>query len=192
MRNKFLTVALFGLFLMCNAFSCNKEKDQEPNNNNGNGNAATTLPVNCDLTGSFPDNATSITAGGISFTRMEASDVYIATWGNPDVEWKECVGSGSAKIYPNNGTYKGITLSGVLIADVSNLPEIHKVTVKMFDNGKPGTRLSVCDGNSVIAASKDNTGENPEVTYTLNVGGKKASRLYIHSLEAIVYSVHIE
>lgn len=191
MKKTILSLCMVSMAFSCGLLSCDKGKNNNPGNNNGN-TAATTLPVNCDFTtASAPTGATSIIVSGVTFTRRPASEVYIAQWGSTE-EWKECVESGNEPISLSVGSYKGINPGGVLIADVSKLPAINKVTVKMFDNGKPGTRLSLCDGSNIIADSKQNVGTNPDVTYTLNVGGKKGSKFYIYSLEAIVYSVRIE
>lgn len=191
MKKTIISLCIIAATLSCTLFSCDKEKGNDPGTGNGN-TTATTLPVNCDFTtASGPDGATTVVVSGVTFTRRPASEVYIAQWGSTE-EWQECVQSGNEPISLSVGSYKGINPGGVLIADVSNLPAINKVTVKMFDNGKPGTRLSLCDGSNILAESKDNVGANPDVTYSMNVGGKKGSRLYIYSLEAIIYSVNIE
>lgn len=191
MKKTIISLCIIAATLSCCLVSCDKEKNSDPGNGNGS-TPATTLPVNCDFTSaSAPDGSTTLVVSGITFTRRPASEVYIAQWGSTE-EWQECVQTGNEPISLSVGSYKGINPGGVLIADVSNLPAINKVTVKMFDNGKPGTRLSLCDGNNIVAESKDNVGANPNVTYTLNIGGKKGSKLYIYSLEAIVYSVLIE
>ncbi|MCB2409780.1 hypothetical protein [Hymenobacter lucidus] len=79
-----------------------------------------------------------------------------------------------------------------LIADVSKMPAMQKITVKMLDNGRAATQLSLCDGTQVIATSTTYTGTTPEVTYTLAVDGKKASKFYIYSTEAEVKSIVFE
>lgn len=192
MNKKIMAICLIASTMLCYSFSCNKDKDVPPdnsgsnnaNNNNGN-NPATTLPISCNFAGASIPLASSAMIGGVSYTY---------TWQGPQGgNIAACSPSGTDSFGTNgNSNFPGINISGVLIADVSNLPEMHKVTVKMFDNGKPSTQLSICDGNTILAESKNYQGSNPEVTYTLDIDGKKAEKLYIRSSEAIIYSVHIE
>lgn len=106
--------------------------------------------------------------------------------------WQNCVSPDGAEIRISDDG--GIELAwadfNTLIADVSGLPAIHKVTVHFFNNCCPN--LSACDGNNVIATTTEasNTGEN--ATITLNMDGKKASSISFQSMEAIVYSITIE
>ena len=144
------------------------------------------LPGKIDLKNvTLSPDKKSFQAAGITFT---GANGYI------DRAWENCVSPDGAEIRVKHGSYDGIELSSLnfntLIADVSRLPAIHKVTVAFFNNCCPN--LSACDGNDVIATTTDvsNGGEN--ATITLNIGGKKAGSISFQSLEAIVHSITIE
>lgn len=197
MNKKIIAICLMAATMLCYSFSCNKDNDTPPDNNgnnNNNGNPATTLPVSCNFSGASIPFATSAMVGGVSFSytgQNNGTVFYPGTVGYDSV--KTCLPAGTDAFGTNGSSnYPGINISGVLIADVSNLPAINKVTVKLFRNAY--ITVNLCDGNGVVAEAKDGdgSGTNPEVTYTLNVGNKKGSKLYIYSREAIIYSIAIE
>ncbi len=106
--------------------------------------------------------------------------------------WQNCVDpDGATIIVDANGFIELASLDfNTLIADVSGLPAIHKVTVKFFNNCCPN--LSACDGNNVIANTTEASNDGDNATITLDLSGKKAKKILFQSMEAIVYSVKIE
>lgn len=78
-------------------------------------------------------------------------------------------------------------------ANLSQCPEIEKITIHMFDNCSFGdcTIITVCDDNGLVQQLKPDevTGEK---NYILSIGGRKLSTLSIESLEAIIKSISIE
>lgn len=172
MKQFLSTTVIIGLLIFT---GCKKDSDD----NSGN-----KLPGKINLKNvTLSSDKKSFKAAGITFS---GANGYI------DRKWQNCVSPDGAtiRIYPNDG---GIELDSpdfnTLIADVSNLPAINKVTVEFFNNCCPN--LSACDGNNVIATTTEASGIG-NTTITLNVGGKKASKISFQSMESIVYSITIE
>lgn len=182
-------LALLTVALLTMSASCGKDDDKQDDPKP----AELTLPLTVDFSSVNAAGKTSFTANGIDFTGAGLTSSSF-TNGVPN-----CVASTNATIRQYSSSTVGtnsIQLAysdfNCLIADVSRLPAIQKISVRMFDNGRPATQISLCDGTQVIGSSKTYSGANPTVTYTLNVGGKKASRFYITSSEANVYSITFE
>lgn len=149
--------------------------------------AALTLPLTVDFASVTAQGQKSLTVGGLDFTGAGVVSSDYNTNG-----FVQCLASTGSTMRGTGKVTIAYTDFNCLIADVSKLPAMQKITVTLFDNGRPSTQLVLCDGNSTIATSKTYTGANPTVVYTLPVGGKTASKLYIHSLEADVKSIVFE
>ena len=181
---RFQLLALVGLGLTSLVSSCAKKSDdQQPTPTP----VALTLPLAVDLTAVRPAGKTSFTAGGIDFTGAGVPNSALSANG-----LIPCVSATNPVMRGTNYVELSSLDFNCLIADVSRLPAMQKITVTMFDNGRPGTQLSLCDGSQVVASSKNYTGANPTVTYTLNVGGRTGSRFYIYSNEANIKTIAFE
>jgi hypothetical protein len=107
--------------------------------------------------------------------------------------WQSCIPAGTDS-FGIGGVWHGVSIHGALIADVSGLPAINKVTVTLLNDltgSNVSTQVRLCDGSNIIAETPMNTGSG-NLTLTADVGSKKASKLYIYSGSSIVYSVLIE
>ena len=175
-------------FSVCSLmFAACSGDDSEPTNNNNGGGDEITVPIEFDFTGvAVPNNATSIDLNGIE---VKTGNTY--NMGN----WIDCA-------EPNNAVLENVTFNdeesaiaigtgnyNTLIADVSNLPAIQKVIITMATYTQ--TRISLCNGNEVIAESLTESADGL-TTVTLNVGGFTADRLYIGCLEGGLYSIRVE
>lgn len=166
--------------------SCSGD-DSDPINDNNGGNTIS-LPATFNFTGvAVPNNATSFRVNGITVKTGN-------TYGNG--HWIDCA-------EPNNAVFENVAFNdepsaiaigtgsyNTLIADVSNIPAIQKIVIDMASYGM--TRISLCDGNNVIAENNIGESQNGRATVTLNVGGHTADRLYIGCLEGGLYSIRIE
>lgn len=187
------TIFLSGIIALAAClFSCGKDNPAPDNNNNGNNNngntIATTLPVNCDFSVLQPKAATQ-NVNGVNYTYTLNLPGGIL---NSDGTWKPCVPAGTDSFSTGSNVWHGTVIHGVLIGDVSNLPAINKVTIKAQVSGaNQGTQIRLCDGNGIVAESAQNN-QADTITEVLNVGGKKAERLYYYVGEATVFSILIE
>jgi len=162
--------------------------DSEPINNNGSD--TITLPIEFDFTGiPVPSNATSIDLNGIE---VMSGNTY-----NHVTGWADCAEPNNAvleNVIFNTNEQSAIALGtanyNTLIADVSNLPAIQRIIINMASFGM--TRISLCDGNEIIAENDLGESQSGLTTVTLNVGGHTADRLYIGCLEGGLYSIRIE
>lgn len=165
------------LFLLTTAATCKKDNDNPK---------AVSLPVIVDFSNFPTSNTTSFTSNGVTFGGANARD----NAGN----WIDCALTDGVG-FSYDAQYGGIGIwspdFNSLIADVSKLPAIQKISVHLSDNCGTCTSISLCDGNNVIA-SIPSSKMTPDTTLVLNVGGNKATSLHINSLEAIVKSVKIE
>ncbi|WP_118973804.1 hypothetical protein [Taibaiella koreensis] len=187
------TIFLSGIIaLVACLFSCGKDNPAPDNNNNGNNNngnnTATTLPVNCDFSVLQPKAAIQ-NVNGVNYTYTLNIPGSIL---NPDGTWKPCVPTGTDSFSTGSNFWHGTVIHGVLIGDVSKLPAINKVTIKaQISQANQGTQIRLCDGNGIVAESAQNN-QADTITEVLNVGGKKAEKLYYYVGEATVFSVLIE
>src|SRR5690606_38676517 len=162
MKQFLSTTVIIGLLIFT---GCKKNSDD----NSGN-----KLPGKISLKSvTLSSDNKSFKATGITFN---GANGYI------DRKWQNCVSPDGAAIRINsNGG--GIELAypdfNTLIADVSELPAIHKVTIEFFNNCCPN--LSACDGNDVIATTTEVSNDGDNATITLNLGGKKVSRISFQS-----------
>lgn len=183
-----LSAALLLCSLSLLSVTCNKDDKPTPDPS-PTPSPGLTLPITVDLK-SIPsaNGKATFEAGGITFT---GAGTTASDFENGKIK---CIEANTTNI--RHGTGSGVILAysdfSCLIADVSKLPAMQKITVKLFNNGGNGTQISLCDGNQVIAQTNEKIGTNPEVTYTLNVGGKTGSKFYVVSGEATVYSVTFE
>lgn len=187
MNRKKLLIVLLCLFIT--AISCSKNKVAEPGSNNSRRNIRDTLPLHFDFVEQPVPRTKLKTINGVDFSFSQSIYVFIGPGTQEDI-WRNCVGTGKDTI-DASPYWKGIRVDGVLIADISKLPEIHKITIEML-NGSSTTQISVCDGNNVIVDLRPREKEAALYTYTLDMGGKKGSKLYIYSMGVFVYSIHIE
>ncbi|MCG2613155.1 hypothetical protein LZZ85_02650 [Terrimonas sp. NA20] len=181
MQAKTILAVLFTATLV-SAFKCSKD-DKD---------ADYSLPKEISLKAiSTSNNGTTFTASGITFTGSGRPNPNGSFTG-----WLDCPASSNATIRYQTGEFGGIELAYGdfcrIIADVSPLPAINKVTVTLFNNGGTTTELSVCDANGIIGKVNTGTGSGANQTYQLNVGGKKATKIVLSSVEAIIYSIKIE
>ncbi|THF52838.1 hypothetical protein E6C50_01100 [Flavobacterium supellecticarium] len=177
----------FLFFSMCSLLLSSCSGDDNDTTNSGN---TITLPIAFDFRGvTVPDNATSIDLNDIN---VKAGNTYHHTTG-----WTDCADSNNAVL--ENVTYDVSEQSAIaigtgnyntLIADIGNLPAIQKIIIDMASYGM--TRISLCDGNNVIAENNIGESQNGRTTVTLNVNNKKADKLYIGCLEGGLYSIRIE
>ena len=155
---------------------CKKDKNDD--------NPPNTLPGQINLKEvSLSSDKKSFKAGNITF---KGSNGYI------DRTWQNCIEPDGAEIRKasNGGIELAYTDFNTLIADVNSLPAINKVTVRFFNNCCP--TLSACDANGVIATTTAASNSGDNATITLDLGGKKATKVSFQSMESILYSLTIE
>lgn len=181
MRKAFLFFSMCSLLLS----SCSGDDNDTTNSDN-----TITLPIAFDFRGVIvPNNATSVNLNGIN---VKAGNTYHHATG-----WTDCADSNDAVL--ENVTYDVSQQSAIaigtgnyntLIADVRNLPAIQKVTITMASYGLG--RISLCNGNEVIAETAIAESTSGLITVTLNVGNRRGDKLYIGCLEGGLYSIRIE
>jgi hypothetical protein len=182
MLAKSIIAILFTATIM-SAFKCGKDNDRGVDN---------TLPKEINLKAiSTSNNGTTFSVRGITFTGAGRPNPNGSFNG-----WIDCPASSNATIRYQTGEFGGIELAYGdfcrIIADVSLLPAINKVTVTLFNNGGTTTELSVCDASGIIGKVNTGTGSAANQIYQLDVGGKKATKIIMSSLEALIYSMTIE
>lgn len=181
MKKVFLFLAVYSFIFS----SCSSDGNEATNNGN-----SIVLPIEFDFRDmTVPNNATSVNLNGII---VKAGNTYHHTTG-----WLNCADSNNAVL--ENVIYNASEQSAIaigtgnyntLIADISNLSAIQKVTITMASYGL--SRISLCNGNEVIAENIMAESSSGLMTITLNVNNKKADRLYIGCLEGGLYSIRIE
>ena len=167
--------------ILCLALFCVIGSSCEKNNDNDN-----ELPGQIDLSNvTLTNNNRNFVAQGITFSGADGYDAG---------QWQNCVNSDGAQIRLSSGGYNGIELAytdfNTLIADVSSLPAISRVTVRFFNNCCP--TLSVCGPNGVIASTQDASNQGADATIVLNFNQQQVDKISFQSLESIVQSITIE
>ncbi|MFN4314022.1 MAG: hypothetical protein ACK4E0_07010 [Chitinophagaceae bacterium] len=173
------TVQLTLLLAILSVIVSSCEKDSKSDNE---------VPGQIDLTNvSLTNSNRNFVAKGITFSGANGYD---------GGQWQNCVNPDGAQIRVNNtsGGYNGIELAytdfNTLIADVSDLPPISRVTVKFFNNCCP--TLSVCGPNGVIASTQNASNQGANATMVLNFDQQQVEKVSFQSLESIVASITIE
>lgn len=162
--------------------SCEKEENDNPDNNNT---PEVALPVTCDLgTASIQNGTTSFNVSGITFS---GGNAYNAG------QWQDCI-TASTSFAENHWHDEGLILAypefNTLIANLSPLSEINKISVRLSNNCGSCTRISVCDANGFVKEVL--VGRTDDTTVTMTLDSKKLSALYVSCLEGAVYNVTIE
>lgn len=162
--------------------SCEKEKNGNPDKNDT---PVITLPVNCDLgTASIQNGSTSFSVSGVKFS---GGNAYNAG------QWQDCI-TASTSFNESHRVSEGIILAysdfNTLIADLSPLPAINKIAVRLSNNCGSCTRISVCDENGFVKEVL--VGRTDDTTVSMTIDNKELSALYVSCLEGAVYNVTIE
>lgn len=181
MKKVFLFLSVYSFIFS----SCSSDNNEATNNGN-----SIVFPIEFDFRDmTVPINATSVNLNGII---VKAGNTYHHMTG-----WSDCADSNNAVL--ENVTFDASEQSAIaigtgsyntLIADASNLPAIQKVTITMASYGLG--RISLCNGDEIIAENIIAESNSGLISVTLNVGNKRADKLYIGCLEGGLYSVRIE